>query len=164
MFRNSIPRDIYFVSLWDISWHDMEAYFFLKNAIAGHTLSLVHPILAPYLYFKGAKNVPVLQVLIQGYGGCWRFLTGGWYLNLDLDMITGLWDTHAPNFGSLTWSWRCRERPCPVDQPRVRDLILSVRWGGVPVKARIVVTSGQPSQPLLRTGQLWLWALAWAWQ
>ena len=33
-------------------------------------------IFALYLDFEGAKNIHVLQVLIWGFGGCWRFLTG----------------------------------------------------------------------------------------
>ena len=42
------------------------------------------------------------------------FLTGVWYLDLDLDMVTGIWYTHDPNFGSLPWFWRCKEHPCPL--------------------------------------------------
>ena len=33
-------------------------------------------ILALYLDFEGAKNIHVLKVLILGFGGHWRFLTG----------------------------------------------------------------------------------------
>ena len=29
-------------------------------------------------------------------------------------MVTGLWYTHDPNFGSLSWFWRCKEHPCPL--------------------------------------------------
>ena len=29
-------------------------------------------------------------------------------------MVTGLWYTHIPNFGSLSWFWRCKEHPCPL--------------------------------------------------
>ena len=58
-------------------------------------------IMALYLDFEGAKNIHVLKVLIWGFGGPWRFLTGFWHLDLDLDMVTGLWYTHDPNFGSL---------------------------------------------------------------
>ena len=47
-------------------------------------------ILALSLDFEGAKNVHVLEVLILGFGGGWRFLTGGWHLDLDSDMVTGL--------------------------------------------------------------------------
>ena len=39
-------------------------------------------ILALYLDFEGAKNTPVLEVLICGFGGCWRFLRGVWHLDL----------------------------------------------------------------------------------
>ena len=49
------------------------------------------------------------------FGGCWRFLTGADVLDhdrdvslkvlgvsvIDLDMVTGLWYTHIPSFGSL---------------------------------------------------------------
>ena len=47
-------------------------------------------ILALYLDFEGAKNIHVLKVLIWGFGGRWRILTGVWHLDLDLDMVTGL--------------------------------------------------------------------------
>ena len=33
-------------------------------------------ILALYLDFEGSKTIHVLQVLILGFAGCWRFLTG----------------------------------------------------------------------------------------
>ena len=39
-------------------------------------------MLALYLDFRGAKNIYVLEVLIWGFGGCWRFLTGVW--NFDI--------------------------------------------------------------------------------
>ena len=29
-------------------------------------------------------------------------------------MVTGLWYTYDPNFGSLSWFWRCKEHPCPL--------------------------------------------------
>ena len=51
-------------------------------------------IFALYLDFEGAKNIHVLQVLIWGFGGHWRFLTGVWHPDIDLDMVTGLWYTH----------------------------------------------------------------------
>ena len=47
-------------------------------------------ILGLYLDFEGAKNIHVLQVLIWGFGGCWRFLTVVWQLGLDLDIAAGL--------------------------------------------------------------------------
>ena len=47
-------------------------------------------ILALYLDFEGAKNIHLLEVLIRGFGGHWRFLTGGWQLDLALDIVTGL--------------------------------------------------------------------------
>ena len=47
-------------------------------------------ILALYLDFEGTKNIYVLLVLILGFGERWKFLTGVWHLDLDLDMVTGL--------------------------------------------------------------------------
>ena len=29
-------------------------------------------------------------------------------------MINGLWYIKDPNFGSLSWFWRCKEHPCPL--------------------------------------------------
>ena len=49
--------------------------------------------------------------------GLWRMLEVPqwvWHLYLDLDMVTCLWYTHAPNFGSRSWFWRCKEHPCPL--------------------------------------------------
>ena len=47
-------------------------------------------IFALYLDFEGAKSFHVLKVLIWGFGGCWRFLTGVWHFDLELDIVTGL--------------------------------------------------------------------------
>ena len=41
-------------------------------------------------WFEVANNIHVLKVLIWGFGGCWRFLTGVWHFDLDFDMVTGL--------------------------------------------------------------------------
>ena len=60
------------------------------------------------------QKVYVLWVQIWGLGGCWSFLTEVWHLDLDMDKVTGLWNTHVPNFGSLSWFWRCKEHPCPL--------------------------------------------------
>ena len=49
-----------------------------------------------------------------GFGRCWIFLTGIWHLDLDLDMVTGLWYTHDTNYGSLSLFWRCKDYPCPL--------------------------------------------------
>ena len=43
-----------------------------------------------YLGFEGAKNIHALQVLIWGYGGCWRILHGVLHLDLDVHMVNGL--------------------------------------------------------------------------
>ena len=56
-------------------------------------------ILALYLNFEGAKNIHALHL------GLWRMVEvpdWGWRLDLYLDMITVLWYTHDPNFGSLS--------------------------------------------------------------
>ena len=66
-------------------------------------------ILALYLDSEGAKNIHVLKVLIWGLRGCWRIMTGVWHLDLDSDMVTGLWYTHVSNFGSLSWLLRSKE-------------------------------------------------------
>ena len=47
-------------------------------------------VLALSLDFGGAKNIDILQVLIWGFKGCGRFMTGVWHLDLDLHMVTGL--------------------------------------------------------------------------
>ena len=64
--------------------------------------------------FEGVNKTNVIQVLILGFGGCWRLLTGVWHLDLDLDMVTGNWYTPGLDFGSLSWFWRCKEHPCPL--------------------------------------------------
>ena len=47
-------------------------------------------ILALYLEFEGAKKIHVLLVLIWGFAGHWRFLTGIWHLDIDLELVTGV--------------------------------------------------------------------------
>ena len=42
------------------------------------------------LDFEGAENIHVLQVLILGLRGHWRFLTVALDLDLDLDIVTSL--------------------------------------------------------------------------
>ena len=74
----------------------------------------IYWILALYLNNEGAKNIHVLEVLIWGFGGYCRFLTWVWHLDLDSDIITCLWYTHAPNFSSPSLFWRCKEHPCPL--------------------------------------------------
>ena len=71
-------------------------------------------ILAVCLDFEGTKKINVIEVLIWGFGGCWRLLTEGWHLYFDLDMVTGLSYTHVSNFCSPSWFWRCKEQPCPL--------------------------------------------------
>ena len=50
----------------------------------------IFQILALCLPFEGVKNIHVLEVLIWGFGGDWRFLTGVCHLYLDLDMVPAL--------------------------------------------------------------------------
>ena len=71
-------------------------------------------IFALHLDFEGAKNIYVQWVLIWSFVGCWMLLTGVWHLDLYLDIVTGLLYIHDPNFGSLSWFWRCKEHPCPL--------------------------------------------------
>ena len=61
-------------------------------------------ILALHLDFEGEKNIYVLYVLIWGFGGRWRFLTGVWHPDIDLDMVNGQSSliTHDPNSGSIS--------------------------------------------------------------
>ena len=59
-------------------------------------------ILAVYLDFEGAKNIHVLKVLIRGFGGLWRLLTGVLHSVVDFAMVTGFLFTHIQNFGSLS--------------------------------------------------------------
>ena len=58
-------------------------------------------ILALCLDFEGAKDIYVLNVLIWGLCGGWRFLTGVWHLDLDVDRITRLCYIYIPNFSSI---------------------------------------------------------------
>ena len=47
----------------------------------------------------------------------WRtleFLTGVWHLDLDSDLVTGLWYNHDPSFDSLSWFCMYKEHPCPL--------------------------------------------------
>merc|ERR1711954_110699 len=72
-------------------------------------------IVTVYLDFEGAKNIHVLQILIWGFVGHWRFLIGVLHANIDSDMVTGLWFTRILNFGFLSWFLRCKECPCPTN-------------------------------------------------
>ena len=59
-------------------------------------------ILPLYFDFEGAKNIHVLEVLIWGFGGHWRFLTWVWHLDLELNLVNGYWYANMPNLGSPT--------------------------------------------------------------
>ena len=47
-----------------------------------------------------------------GFRGCWRFLTVVWHLDLDSDIVTGLWYSPVQNFVSLSWFLKCKEHLC----------------------------------------------------
>ena len=59
-------------------------------------------ILLLYLDFEGAENIHFLYVLMWGFGGRLRLLTGVWHPDIGLDMVNGLWYTHFLNLGSLS--------------------------------------------------------------
>ena len=40
-------------------------------------------------------------------------MTGVWHLDMDLDIVTGIWCIHFPNIGCLSWFWAGKEHPCP---------------------------------------------------
>ena len=45
-------------------------------------------------------------------------------------MVTGLWNTHDPNFGSLSWFWMCKEHSCPLSPHLGIERMLEVPdWG-----------------------------------
>ena len=68
--------------------------------------------MAFYLDFEGVKDIHVLSVLVWDFRGCLRFLTRVWLPDLNLDMVFGLCHTNGPNFGSLSWFWKCKDGPC----------------------------------------------------
>ena len=71
-------------------------------------------IMALCLDFEGAKKIHVLLVLNWCFGRrCW-LLTGDLHLDLNLEIVTGLWYNNDLNFGSLSWFWKCKEHPCPL--------------------------------------------------
>ena len=65
-----------------------------------------------FLILKVQRTPMSFKSSFGTFGGCWMFLTGVWYLYLDLDMVTGLWYNYDLNFGSLSWFRRCKEPPC----------------------------------------------------
>ena len=71
--------------------------------------SLIYPWsnFGPLIWFWRCKEHHVLQ-------GNWRFLTEVWHLDLDLDMVTGLWYTNVTNIGSIFWFWGFKEHPCSL--------------------------------------------------
>ena len=78
--------------------------------------SLVHPCSEFWLSILILK-MQRTSMSIKSSSGAWKMLeVTDWDLALDfdLDMVTGLWYTLDPNFGSLSWFWRCKEHPCPL--------------------------------------------------
>ena len=64
-----------------------------------------------HLDFKGAKTCMSFESsfwTLEDAGGSWL---GSWHIDLDLDLVTGLWYNHAPNLGSLSRFWRFKEHP-----------------------------------------------------
>ena len=59
------------------------------------------PNFVSLLWFLGDKEHLCPLSTDLGIWGGWRFMTEVWHLDLDLDMVTGLWYTHGLNFGSL---------------------------------------------------------------
>ena len=54
---------------------------------------------------------------LSPYLKLWRMIevpSWGAAFYLDLDMVTGLWYIHDPNYCSLYWFWRCKEDLCPL--------------------------------------------------
>ena len=49
-----------------------------------------------------------------GFWGHLRLAMGIWHIDPALDMVTDPLYTHDPNFGSLSWFWRCKEHSCPL--------------------------------------------------
>ena len=57
---------------------------------------------APNQSFKIMDDICNFKVKIWRFGGSWKFLTGVWHPYIDMDIVSGLWYTHIPNFGSLS--------------------------------------------------------------
>ena len=55
-----------------------------------------------FFILKVQRTSISLKGFILGFGGHWRFLTGVWHLNLNLDMVTCLWYTYDQHIGSLS--------------------------------------------------------------
>ena len=88
------------------------SFWILINIIRDVPCQISNCWVYPWTSFPRCGHV--LSVLIWGFGGYWKFLTGVLHLALDLDMVTGLWFAHVPNFGSLCWICRCKEHPCSL--------------------------------------------------
>ena len=52
-------------------------------------------------------------------------------LDLDSEMINGLWKTYVPNVGSLFWFWKRKEHPCPLSPDLGLWRMLEVPNGGL---------------------------------
>ena len=84
---------------WDHgSWSEFEY---------GHW-SLVHPCFKFWLIILYLK-VQRTSISFKSSYGIWNL-----DLDLDLDMVTGLWYTNGPNFALISWFWKRKEHPCPL--------------------------------------------------
>ena len=65
--------------------------------------SLVDPCSEFWLYILILKVQRISMSFKSSIGAlCYRFLTGIWHLDLDLDTVAGLWYNNDQNFGSLS--------------------------------------------------------------
>ena len=86
-FEGAKNVHVLFVLNWGFGgcWRFLTGYgiiilIWIQSSVFDTTMIL---IFALYFDSKGVKNIYVLKVLIWGFGGCWRFLTG--FCNLDHD-------------------------------------------------------------------------------
>ena len=80
-------------------------------------ISVLHGLVVALENAEGSwlgKGHPSPLSPYMGLGVWWRFLTEVCHLDLDLDIVTGLWYNHGPNCGSLSWFGSCKELTCPL--------------------------------------------------
>ena len=106
---SKLSLQINFEDAWG---YGLEFCIFILIWILSFVRCPMFQILALCPDFEGAKKIHDLEVLIWGFGGRWWFMTEVWYLDLDLNMVIGLWYTYDPKFSSLSWFWRYKEQPC----------------------------------------------------
>ena len=86
-----VAKDMYIFKFWLGLWRMLEVPTLISIWIWSLEFgSPIFQILVLYLYFEDAKNHHFLWVPIWGFGGHWRFLTGVWHQDLDLDMVKNL--------------------------------------------------------------------------